>query len=1067
LRITKGKLALGVALAIIILSSSLLVVSNADQSTVVKLSPTTISDASLKIGSTFPVSIQISNVTRLWGWSLSLTWDPSVLQVANTSSEGPFLSAAGQTSFQTSPIDNEGGQISNINDVLLGQTGASGSGDLAYLTFQVVGYGSTQIKLLNLQLLAQPDSSGHNPSISSATEDAAFTSIPQPNSTSVSQLAVQNSVSLSVSPMTTGTAAAAISLVKAGTTSQTSISLGPSPDPLNTKFDMDLRVDNAADLWAWAVNVTWNPAVLKITKVVQGDYMQSDGVSTLFIGSSSALFNNTYGTVDGGISCTRMDASAPTDSSGVLATLTFQVIGYGTASITLPSGIIKDESNTHAISNPTLGSPATITATGSSSTYSFTFSESGLPSGTSWSINCHGATQSATAPASISFTGLSGSNAYTVGSISGYSATPSSGTVSSGGTQAIAFAQSSTTTYTFTFSESGLPSGASWGVTCNGQSVSSSTGTLQFSGLAAGSYPFTVSAPSGYSATPSTGSIQVSSSSLTQAITFAQSSSSTYTFTFGQIGLPSGTSWTVNCNGLSMPSTTLTVQFAGLAAGTYPFSVTVPIGYSANPTSGNIQVSSTSLTQSIVFTQVPTYNYTFYESGLPAGSSWRVTVDGQSMSSTDSSIQFIGLVAGTHPFTATTVLAYTASPSSGQVTIGGSSSSQSILFSPITYTFTFSESGLPSGASWGVTCNGQSVSSSTGTLQFSGLAAGSYAFNVTAPSGYSANPSSGNIQVSSSSSTQSITFSAVTYSFTFTETGLPSGTSWSITCNGQVSSSVSTTITLFGLIATTYQYAVTSPGYFSSPSSGQMTITNSSTNTLTVTFTSLAAYTSIDVYTNKGGKGQNVPSDAFGPQELVQLYASVTYRGAGVVNTDVAFIIENQNGITIATRVGRTDSNGTAYAEYRLPWPDGSNPEVVFGKWSIVASVNVSQVTVSDSLNFVFNYIINSNGISVPSSVQRGTNLAVAITINNIENAPVTSTVTMTIYDEARVPIGSFSTTCTNNALTTATVTATIPIPTWTFVGQATVYVDILTNTLSSGGVPYCPEKTATFQIVA
>jgi hypothetical protein len=219
----------------------------------------------------------------------------------------------------------------------------------------------------------------------------------------------------------------------------------------------------------------------------------------------------------------------------------------------------------------------------------------------------------------------------------------------------------------------------------------------------------------------------------------------------------------------------------------------------------------------------------------------------------------------------------------------------------------------------------------------------------------------------------------------------------------------------------------------------------------------------IDLFTNKGGIGPNVSSDAYGPQELVQMYANVTYNYAPVADKEVAFTVLSPNDTVVAVLTASTNSSGIAYQSYRTPWLDTAN----FGTWTLYASVDVSQVVVTDTLNFTYSYLITVNGITLPASVQRQSTMTVNVTIQSIENSPLWSTATITIYDEENVPIGSFVASNTNETAGTTSVSTTFTIPSWAFVGTATVYVNVLTNSPTAGGVAYCPERTANFQITA
>ena len=113
------------------------------------------------------------------------------------------------------------------------------------------------------------------------------------------------------------------------------------------------------------------------------------------------------------------------------------------------------------------------------------------------------------------------------------------------------------------------------------------------------------------------------------------------------------------------------------------------------------------------------------------------------------------------------------------------------------YNINFIESGLPSGTSWAVTFNATTNESDTNTITFTSTN-GSYQFTVSPVSGYIITPASGTTVVNGSSVTEEITFAvkpAITkYHVTFIETGLPSGTSWSITIDSMTNSSTSNTI---------------------------------------------------------------------------------------------------------------------------------------------------------------------------------------------------------------------------------------------------------------------------------
>jgi hypothetical protein len=157
------------------------------------------------------------------------------------------------------------------------------------------------------------------------------------------------------------------------------------------------------------------------------------------------------------------------------------------------------------------------------SSYNVTFSESGLPSGTSWTVTVSSTPHTSTSSTIV--VSLTNASYSWSASASGYTASPSSGTVTVSGaaqTVSITFTALPPGTYTVTFTESGLPASTSWSVTFNGTPGSSSTSSIQFSAKN-GTIPFTVGTVTGYTAAPSSGNVHVAGQPVTQAITFTSS----------------------------------------------------------------------------------------------------------------------------------------------------------------------------------------------------------------------------------------------------------------------------------------------------------------------------------------------------------------------------------------------------------------------------------------------------------------------------------------------------------------------------------------------------------------
>jgi len=309
--------------------------------------------------------------------------------------------------------------------------------------------------------------------------------------------------------------------------------------------------------------------------------------------------------------------------------------------------------------------------------------------------------------------------------------------------------------------------------------------------------------------------------------------SSAYTATFTESGLTLGMNWSVTLDGVRASSTLTTINFT-VANGTYPFTVGAVAGLNATPLSGNVVVNGSDVNTPIAFSALSgsTYAVTFTESGLTAGTSWSVTLNGTLKSSTTLTIVFTK-ANGTYGYSVGSLAGYTASPASGSLGVNGAAVDKSVAFTSTaraTYSVTFTESGLTAGTSWSVTLNGTLKSSTTLTIVFTETN-GTYDFTIGTVTGFTATPSSGSVPVSGAAASQTISFTAVpatTYGVTFTESGLPSGTTWSVTFRGIQKNSTSDSID-FVAANGTYKFTVGAVGgYNATPSSGNLSVAGTS-----------------------------------------------------------------------------------------------------------------------------------------------------------------------------------------------------------------------------------------------
>ncbi len=383
---------------------------------------------------------------------------------------------------------------------------------------------------------------------------------------------------------------------------------------------------------------------------------------------------------------------------------------------------------------------------------------------------------------------------------------------------------SATTTYAVTFTESGLPTGTTWYVNITGQPSQSSTGTTITVQLPNGTYSYTVATGNKeYAPSPASGSFTVNGAVVSESITF---NLFTYSVTFTESGLPTGTNWSVTLNSTIDNARTKNIIFMVLN-GSYNYLVGYVAGYVSSPSHGTITVSGKNITETITWAPGASYTVTFNETGLPDRTNWSVSVDGYTKSSVISTIQFM-LQNGTYTFTVNTIPNYIATPSTGSLNITGAPINKTIAWrstSASLYTIKFVESGLPSSTTWYVILSGITGSSSSNTITFE-ESNGTYTFSIENEN-YIATPSSGVIAVKGTNVEENITFTISSkYSVEFTERGLPIGSSWSVTLNTIYTESSTNTTVTFSIVNGTYNYTIGRvQGYSAVPSTGQFKVT--------------------------------------------------------------------------------------------------------------------------------------------------------------------------------------------------------------------------------------------------
>lgn len=154
--------------------------------------------------------------------------------------------------------------------------------------------------------------------------------------------------------------------------------------------------------------------------------------------------------------------------------------------------------------------------------YSVTFSESGAV-GLNWSVSVDGFAYAGLGASAIGFTAPNGSYSYVVTAPVGYVASPGSGVVRVNGgnvTLPIRLASLTPTFFLVEFAATGLE-GQDWGVSLNGSSEYAVAGAPLLFNRSNGTYTYLIDVPTGYVASPPSGSLVVAGRPVVEVIAFA------------------------------------------------------------------------------------------------------------------------------------------------------------------------------------------------------------------------------------------------------------------------------------------------------------------------------------------------------------------------------------------------------------------------------------------------------------------------------------------------------------------------------------------------------------------
>ena len=396
-------------------------------------------------------------------------------------------------------------------------------------------------------------------------------------------------------------------------------------------------------------------------------------VTSIAVGSSPASATYVPGT--GGVYVTDLSSN----DLSVISTRTLALQGTLPLNNAAPAAITSlPSSHALAVVDELSGAISFALTVALPSVFSVTFTESGLPSGTSWSVDVEGTSLSSSSTV-IRFLLENGTYYYQVNGVAGFIDTPTSGDLQVQGTvQSIAVTFTKIIPeYTVTFTENGLPPGTNWSVVLNGTQQNTTTSVLSFS-MPAGTYSYAIESAVGYGPSPRTGTLSVQTTNVNVNVAYRLPE---YNVTFVANGKPAGIVWWVSLSGHREQGNASTLSFTGSEAetnGSYGFTVSPVPGYLLSEYAGTVTVRGTPAPVTVTFT--PTvYMVVFTESGLHAGTNWSVTLNGVTHYGISSPISF-ELPNGTYNYSVGRESGFNRLPTGGLVTVNGGGQSLHVSF---------------------------------------------------------------------------------------------------------------------------------------------------------------------------------------------------------------------------------------------------------------------------------------------------------------------------------------------------------------------------------------------------
>lgn len=525
-----------------------------------------------------------------------------------------------------------------------------------------------------------------------------------------------------------------------------------------------------------------------------------------------------------------VNGSVSTISYSVLPNAGFSATANGSGSLSLSTTNTVEEVNV-SFSQSTTASG--VISSNSQKPYEIQFFEHGLPYGIQYSVTLNTSkgnfTESSENGGLVTFIGdTNGSYVAWFSSQDGFISVQRSMIVNVDSNYTVVNLTYVPETFVYSVNETGLPAGVDWTLYINGYTYSAGFGSATtgniMTQLGNGTYYYFIDPViyhgKRYLPLVRSGFFTINGKSTSFSVRFYQNYIET---TFRETGLPAGSDWSIELDGLQYYSNGTGSFSLNLVNGTYFYMVPLFNGTFVSDNTGGVLSMNSSV---VGYTNITlhfhslTHNFTIMESGLPSGVYWEYDINGiigfTDHSNTSVSVENGSVQAVIMPVNdSISGFTYYAIPPVYNILLNGNTK-VGVTYNDFVYNVILSESNLPAGAIWYIYIDGTLYNSTvsnpvTITLE---LANGTYNYYIPhVDTNYWPSRGNGTITVDGENISKTIQFGINDYAARFLESGLSSSVEWNVTVYNNTASFYQTSYYSsieFQLPNGTYEYKVRS-----------------------------------------------------------------------------------------------------------------------------------------------------------------------------------------------------------------------------------------------------------------